>query len=338
MNKLSIPSRVILALASLSLIVTFFVPFWRIDLFAPQYPEGLVMKIWLHTLTGDVEIINGLNHYIGMRHINVAMFPEFEFLRYVVAFYILLGLAVAVIGNRKVLFWYLVFTAFGAIFAAYDFYRWGYEYGHNLDPAAPIKVPGLSYQPPMVGHKRLLNFDAYSFPEIGGWIIIGAAGIFALVWFLEIRRSRRVKKAKGGILASLLISIFAFVSCSSGPEPFMYGTDVCHTCKMGIADHKFGSQLVTTKGKVYKFDDVGCMVQYLKSGGLEQEDLKHTVVINYLKKDDFLDVESAIFAVSDSIRSPMNFHVAAFATKNEAQGIFSNAQFFSWEELYKKVE
>ncbi|MBK7360447.1 MAG: hypothetical protein IPI96_14625 [Saprospiraceae bacterium] len=133
------------------------------DLFAPQYPEGLTMKIWLNTLKGDVEIINGLNHYIGMRHIKVEMFPEFEFLIYVVGFYILLGLLVAYFGRLAILFWYIVFTAFGGVFAMFDFYRWGYDYGHNLDETAAIKVPGLSYQPPLLEYKRLLNFDAYSF-------------------------------------------------------------------------------------------------------------------------------------------------------------------------------
>ncbi|MGB3083666.1 MAG: hypothetical protein WBB21_03055, partial [Saprospiraceae bacterium] len=142
MIKISSTSRIIIAISSLSLIVTYFVPIWRIDLFAPQYPEGLTMKIWLYTLKGDVEIINGLNHYIGMRHIKVEMFPEFSFLIYIVAFYILLGLMVAYFGRLAILFWYLVFTAFGGVFSMFDFYRWGYDYGHNLDDTAAIKVPG----------------------------------------------------------------------------------------------------------------------------------------------------------------------------------------------------
>jgi copper chaperone NosL len=81
MKKLSIISRIILAVASLCIIAAYFFPVWRIDLFAPQYPEGLVMKIWLNKLTGDVEIINGLNHYIGMKKISVEMFPELNYPR-----------------------------------------------------------------------------------------------------------------------------------------------------------------------------------------------------------------------------------------------------------------
>ena len=101
MQKLSSLSRVIVALSSLSIIITFFIPFWRIDLFAPQYPEGLTMKIWFYKLTGDVDIINGLNHYIGMKKISVTMFPEFTYLVYVVAAFILYGLLAAITGSRK---------------------------------------------------------------------------------------------------------------------------------------------------------------------------------------------------------------------------------------------
>ncbi|MBL7722567.1 MAG: hypothetical protein JNK27_00390 [Chitinophagaceae bacterium] len=190
-NKLSVTSRILVAFASGALIAAFFLPVWRIDLFAPQYPEGLMMNIWINGLSGDVEIINGLNHYIGMKHISVDMFPEFKFLPYVVGFFMLLGMLVAVTGNRKFLLFYLILTAIGGALAMYDFYQWGYDYGHNLDPSAAIQVPGLSYQPPLFGHKRLLNFDAYSFPDVGGWVVIGAAALAFGVWFAEWYRQRK---------------------------------------------------------------------------------------------------------------------------------------------------
>lgn len=193
-NKLSVTSRILVAFASGALIAAFFLPVWRIDLFAPQYPEGLMMNIWINGLSGDVEIINGLNHYIGMKHISVDMFPEFRFLPYVVGFFMLLGMLVAVTGNRKFLLFYLILTAIGGALAMYDFYQWGYDYGHNLDPSAAIQVPGLSYQPPLFGHKRLLNFDAYSFPDVGGWVVIGAAVLAFGVWFAEWYHQRKKNK------------------------------------------------------------------------------------------------------------------------------------------------
>lgn len=190
MKKLHIISRIIIAITSLSIIAAYFVPVWRIDLFAPQYPEGLVMKIWLNNLSGDVDIINGLNHYIGMKKISVEMFPEFSFLIYLVAAFIIYGLVIAFTGNRKILFSYLAVSVIGGVLALIDFYRWGYDYGHNLDPTAPIQVPGMGYQPPIIGHKKLLNFDAYSMPDLGGYIIISVVVVAGIIWFIEKRKHK----------------------------------------------------------------------------------------------------------------------------------------------------
>jgi copper chaperone NosL len=137
------------------------------------------MKIWINTITGDVKIISALNHYIGMKHIEVSMFPEFKYMVYIVAFILLTGLLTAVI-NKRVLLWVYASLIIGAgIGALVDFYLWGYDYGHNLDPTAPIVVPGMSYQPPLIGTKQLLNFTAFSAPDIGGWIFL-VAGILAI--------------------------------------------------------------------------------------------------------------------------------------------------------------
>lgn len=337
MNRLTIIERILVAIASLALIAVYFVPIWRITLFAPQYPEGLIMKIWINNITGEIDIINGLNHYIGMRHISVAMFPEFAFLGYVVGFYILLGLVIAAIGNRKVLFWYIIFTLFGGVFAMYDYYRWGYEYGHNLDETAPIKVPGLSYQPPMIGHKRLLNFDAYSYPDIGGWIIIVAASIMFLVWFFDWYRAHKRKAKLSSALATSFI-LFFLVSCSAQPEPLKIGQDVCQLCKMGIADARFGGEVLTKKGKVFKFDDIGCMIRFIKSGGVEQKDIGQTVVINYEKQNDFINTGKAVFLIGESIKSPMNFNVAAFSNAEAANKFIKGGTTLSWNELYQRIE
>ena len=137
-GHLTIASRILVAFASGALVAVFFLPVWRIDLFAPQYPEGLTMYIWINKLTGQVDIINGLNHYIGMKHIRAEMFPEFKFIPWIVGFFMLLGMLVAVTGRRKFLFYYLALPVVGGILAMADFYKWGYDYGHNLDTTAPI--------------------------------------------------------------------------------------------------------------------------------------------------------------------------------------------------------
>lgn len=190
---MSILSRIIIAVGALTLIIAYFVPVWSIYLIAPQYPEGLSMQIWLNKITGQVEIINGLNHYIGMKHIDEKMFPEFGFLIYILGVFIVFGLVIAITGSRKLLLYYLILSALGGLAALGDFYKWGYEYGHDLDESAAIQVPGLSYQPPLIGHKKLLNFDAYSYPDTGGWVIVGVILLFAAIWFVEWRRSKKIK-------------------------------------------------------------------------------------------------------------------------------------------------
>lgn len=341
-NKLSVASRILVAFASGALIAVFFLPAWRIDLFAPQYPEGLTMNIWINGLSGDVDIINGLNHYIGMEHITVNMFPEFKYLPYVVGFFMLLGMIVAITGNRKFLLVYLVLTVLGGILAMWDFYRWGYKYGHNLDPKAPIQVPGMSYQPPLIGHKRLLNFDSYSFPDVGGWIVIGAGCLAFGVWFAEWYKNRKAfKKLKATNFAAPFIVLCLFLSsCTAQPEPFKYGKDNCHFCKMGIMDPKYGCEIVTKKSKVYKFDDLVCMIHFLKSGTLEEKEIAQKVVINFEKENDFLDVHKATFWVNPQLRSPMGSNTAAFATKEAADKANSTKEgtLHTWDELYKSQQ
>ena len=69
-------------------------------MWAPQYPEGLSMQIWIDNLTGDVRIISALNHYIGMKHIEVTMFPEFKYMIYIVGAVIATGVITAIINRR----------------------------------------------------------------------------------------------------------------------------------------------------------------------------------------------------------------------------------------------
>jgi len=338
-NTLSVTSRILVAFASGALIAVFFLPAWRIDLFAPQYPEGLTMNIWINGLSGDVDIINGLNHYIGMKHITVAMFPEFKFLPYVVGFFMLLGMAVAITGNRKFLLAYIGLTAIGGALAMYDFYKWGYDYGHNLDPTAPIQVPGLSYQPPLIGHKRLLNFDAYSFPDVGGWIVIAAACLAFAVWFAEWRHIHNMLKKIKLTVSPAVVLIFSLIitSCAAKTEPFNYGKDDCSFCKMGIVDTKFGGELVTKKTKVYKFDDVLCMIHFLKAGSVKEDEIAKKTVINFEKQNAFIDVNNVTFWISPELKSPMGGNAAAFISRDGAEKAKAGkeGQLINWDELYK---
>jgi len=186
-KKMHIRSRLLVGIASAVLFITLFVPIWQIQLSAPQYPEGLELYIHADKLSGDVDIINGLNNYIGMKPLHEDDFIEFTVLPYALAALGLIGLLAAAINRKKIFFtWVILFGLFGVI-TIIRFYLWLYDYGHNLNPNAPIQVPGMSYQPPMLGYKQLLNFGAYSIPAIGGWIIIGVVVLTALAVFFELK-------------------------------------------------------------------------------------------------------------------------------------------------------
>lgn len=196
MTKISTTGRIVIILSALALLSAYFYPIWQIKLWAPQYPEGLSMQIWIDHLTGDLASINKMNFYIGMSAIDEDMFPEFDYLKYIVGFIIMVGLAAGIWGRKiglYVFFGLLVLLGIGALA---DMHLWGYQYGHNLDPKAVIKVPDMTYQPPLIGYKQLLNFLAYSGPHTAGWIIGGASFLVFLVVLFEskiLNRWRRIK-------------------------------------------------------------------------------------------------------------------------------------------------
>ncbi len=197
MKKLSTSTRILTGLAALLMVSAYFTPLWQISLWAPQYPEGLNMKIWIDHLSGDVAIINGVNHYIGMKHIGEEMFPEFTYLIYVFGGIIGFGILAAGIGKSWGLYSFFGLIGLLGIGVLVDMYLWGYDYGHNLDPTAAIKVPGMAYQPPLLGYKELLNFLAYSGPDTGGWILTGVAVLIGVLCFKTYRsKPAKISKVK----------------------------------------------------------------------------------------------------------------------------------------------
>ena len=181
-------ARLCMAVATVLLTALFVLPLWHIALDAPQYPEGLGMAIRINTIAGDTPYdlanINNLNHYIGMRPIVPDEVPLFSIMPFALAALIVLGALAALVAKRAVVYaWLAGVVAFGTV-GLVEFYRWGYEYGHNLDAeTAIIKIPGMSYQPPVIGVKQILNFTAASWPAIGAWFAVAAVsfGIAALV-------------------------------------------------------------------------------------------------------------------------------------------------------------
>jgi copper chaperone NosL len=173
----------------------FATPLWSIRLVAPQYPEGLGMQIRINTVVGitptDLLNINGLNHYIGMKVIDPDSIPVLRAMPWVLGALVLGALLVALIGRRVALVGWLVTFGCAALAGLGEFWWWEYDYGHHIDVAhAIIKIPGMSYQPPVVGSKQLLNFTATSMPALGAYLALAAFVLALGALMLERRRTR----------------------------------------------------------------------------------------------------------------------------------------------------
>lgn len=192
--------RLLVMLASVLMMGVYLFPLWNVRLTAPQYPEGLGMQIRINTVEGatenDLNNINNLNHYIGMKRIEPAAIPELRIMPWIVAVIIVTGLATAALAKRQLLYvWTAGFLAI-AFIGLIDFWKWEYDYGHNLDNEhAILKIPGMTYQPPLIGAKQLLNFRAVSLPSLGG-ILAGLAMALALTAVVLAWRERKLALAR----------------------------------------------------------------------------------------------------------------------------------------------
>ena len=337
-NKITKASSIALILCGISLVLVLFTPIWRIELDAPQYPEGLELLIYANKLGGNVEIINGLNHYIGMKTLHADDFIEFKVLPGIILFFAAFFVLGGLLARRNLTTLLLgLFVVFGVL-AMVDFWRWEYDYGHNLDPNAAIIVPGMAYQPPLIGFKQLLNFGAFSIPAIGGWIFIGAGVVLLGVVVFEWKRKNKIKHPKNSLnLAIIGLSALLFSSCSTEPEPIRIGKDNCDFCKMTISDSRFGAQIVTKNGKKYKFDDQHCLSQFLHEDKVKDEDLAGVYFVDFNEPHGFIHSENAFYLQSPSLKSPMNGNIAAFndneSLEKAVQKFYGNK--ITWEEMLK---
>lgn len=256
-------TRLLLAVAAAAMVVAIALPLWEVRLIAPQYPEGLGLQILSHTVRGlspnDLNSINMLNHYIGMKPIVPDSIPELRFMPWLIAAMALWLLAIAWRGGRRqLLAWMVVLVIAGAV-GLWDFWRWEHDYGHNLDmETAVIVVPGMSYQPPLIGSKQLLNFVATAWPGSGA-VLIGLAWLTAaLVWW----------RSRGGAARTAIAALLAIGTggCASGLPEITYDLDECHYCRMIISDTRYGAAAVTASGRPVHFDSIECLVAWTASG------------------------------------------------------------------------
>jgi hypothetical protein len=186
---LGLGPRGLLVVATLLLLPVYLMPLWKLTMFAPQYPDGLRLSIYSYKLVGgnagqDIKEINVLNHYIGMRDLAAADFNEFKWIPFVVGALGLLFLRCAVLGNLSTVVDLLVLYVYFGLFSLWSFGYKLYRYGHDLAPTAAVKV--APFMPPVYGHRKLANFEVYSYPGVGSYALAAAvlviAGAAVLAW------------------------------------------------------------------------------------------------------------------------------------------------------------
>lgn len=337
-KKLSKKSLMIFSLGMLLFAASYFFPIWTIDLDAPQYPEGMGLRIWADEIRGenehDLNNLNKLNHYIGMKEIDPDAIPELKIIPFVIIFMIFFGVVIIITKRKNLLLvWNVVLILF-LIVGLYDFYMWEYDYGHNLNPNAPIKVPGMAYQPPLIGSKQLLNITAVSLPGIGG-ILIGFALLLSIYSYLNETIMKRKLKT---VSAAIAVSILFLTSCSKEPVPINYGKDNCEYCLMSIIENKFGTELITKKGKIYKFDSIECLAAFENEFDTDEVDSKW--VTNFSGSHRLIKHSDAYFLLSKQLKSPMGLFLSAYSSKEELETVKSEfgGDEINWSELVDYVK
>ncbi len=192
-GSMSQRSRVLMVAATLILLPCIFLPTWTITLHAPQYPDGLQMQIYPHTVGGDVGEVNILNHYIGMKEIEADEFPEFRFIPFFILRFFMFALLAALVGWIAVAaIGWLDFVVFGAVML-YTLRHWLWEYGNNLAPNAPLSID--PFTPSFLGITHVGQFTVSSWPGAGAILMMLAGAIGPAIVLYEWRRRRRDEKA-----------------------------------------------------------------------------------------------------------------------------------------------
>ncbi len=189
----------IMIIGSLLLLGLFKFPLWNIMLGAPQYPDPLGMNIYIQGIEGveefDIQNIDGLNHYIGMKTIPKAEdMWEFSVFPKVIGGMVALGVIIGLLGffgkvsYKWFLGWFVLMSILGLL-GMYDFNLWLIDYGTDLDPKAIMKLENLdgtpmTYKPPLLGYQKMLNFDVDSWPATGAYMIFTGMMLTVVAFFV----------------------------------------------------------------------------------------------------------------------------------------------------------
>jgi len=185
-RRFMLPTLLIAAAATL-LLVSVFLPYWQLELFAPQYPEGLKTVMYVNRVTGDVEEIDHLNHYIGMRPLEEAASLERSASVFMIVALTLLTLATIFVHSPMALFCAVPAIVYPAVFLA-DLYFWMRNFGLNLDPKAPLNKAVKPFVPPLLGTGSVGQFKTTAVWQVG-LILAIFSSILVLVGLYYHRRA-----------------------------------------------------------------------------------------------------------------------------------------------------
>lgn len=144
------------------------------------------------------------------------------------------------------------------------------------------------------------------------------------------------------MLSALIAAAFGLLSCSEPqPVPLVLNTDNCDYCKMSVSDPKFGGEILTNKGKVYKFDAIECMAGfYAEATAVKHEDIHSMWVINLIRPGDFIDAKTAVFFQCGKFKSPMGKDYSAVPTENDYNRVAMNYQCkrLTWDDMVRAAQ
>ncbi|MDQ1143480.1 hypothetical protein QE429_000307 [Bacillus sp. SORGH_AS 510] len=171
-KKLSLLSSLLLGVSAILIAASLFFPWWKMVFIAPQYPEGLNIIVYPNKLEGQIDIVNGLNHYIGMSNFSEENFPELFYLPYLIGGLAALTLLTALLRKKSVLYGLISLFVIGGALGVLDLHAALKKFGTNLSPKAPIKID--PFVPPILGHNTIANFHTTSLLGMGTYLVMAA--------------------------------------------------------------------------------------------------------------------------------------------------------------------
>lgn len=195
-KRFLLPSIMLVA-AAVILFISIFLPYWKITLYAPQYPQGLAASMYVNRLSGDVAEIDSLNHYIGMKPLGEAAVLE-RTLSVIIIIGIALLIAGAVYVHSPMALFLCIPAVFYPVFFLADLYFWMRTFGTNLNPHAPLSNAIKPFVPPIIGVGKIAQFKTIATWEMGLYMSIAASVLILIGLYFHRKAYKPLVVGSGG--------------------------------------------------------------------------------------------------------------------------------------------